>query len=237
MAIDSRPLSERGLIDLESDRDSLFATNHSKAALIERLPFALSYAANLEPHDRAVLFCDGLVAAAEYFCAYIEEGIRRRETTFITGLSPERYRSLFEQVGIRVAELENCGYLLNLSTADFCKMERLNKNGIGRNSEIHVHREPHHSINGIRFIHVQGEPGRSIEDLREAERGVHVLSASPATSICCYDVKTVLEEAPSDCFARLLRSHNHCFFQGLAMPTCRLLDLHGNAVYPNLRST
>jgi hypothetical protein len=241
MTVDPQPLPGKFLADIEREQESpIRPTSLSKTALIERMPLSLSYAANLEPCDRAVLFYDSLVAAAEYFCAYMEEGIRRHETTCFTGLSAACYRSLFEQVGISVAEMENCGYLRNLSTADFYRIERWNKNGIRRNSELHLRREPHRNSNGIRFVHVHGQSGNGgkfIESLLETERGVHVLSSFPATSICCYDAKLVLEDVPSDFFGHLLQSHNHCFFQGVALPTSRLLDAHRGVVYPNVRST
>jgi hypothetical protein len=211
-----------------------------EAAFVERLPFALTYAANLEPPDRAVLFYDNLVVAAEYFCAFIEEGIRRKELTCLTGLDHTRYRALFEQVGIRVEELENCGYLRNLPSDDlYDQTEQLNGEGPRRNSDDPLRTSLEDAPKGIRFIHIQKPSDHSVnslQDLIENERRTHKLFSFPTTSICCYDTKLVLEDTPSEFFNELLKAHDHCLFQGIAMPTSKLLALQRNAVYPKLRS-
>jgi hypothetical protein len=76
-----------------------------------------------------------------------------------------------------------------------------------------------------------------LQDLAENEQRAHKLSSLPTTSICCYDAKLVLEDAPSEFFQELLKAHDHCLFQGIAMATSRLLAVQKNAVYPRLRST
>ena len=211
-----------------------------EGAFIERLPFALTYAARLEPQDRAVLFYDNLVVAAEYFCAFIEEGIRQRQATCFTGLEPTRYRRLFEQVGIRTAELENCGYLRNLSTETlYTEAERINRDGTDSNSDDPLRTGLDDKPKGIRFVHIQKPPSQqtsSLQELLEDERKAHRLYSVPTTSICCYDAKFVFEDAPSEFFKELLKAHDHCLFQGIAMPTSRLLGLQRNAVYPRLRT-
>ena len=211
-----------------------------EGAFIERLPFALTYAANLEPQDRAVLFYDNLVVAAEYFCAFIEEGIRQGQVTCFTGLEPTRYRRLFEQVGIRTAELENCGYLRNLSTETFYnEAEQLNRGKTDINSDDPLRTGLDYNPTGIRFLHIQESPCQqtnSLQELLENERKAHRLYSIPTTSICCYDAKFVLEDAPSEFFKELLKTHDHCLFQGIAMPTSRLLGLQRNTVYPRLRT-
>jgi len=240
MAANPEPFPERAHSELPSNEPLSYFPMLCEAAFVERLPFALTYTANLEPNDHAVLFYDNLVVAAEYLCAFIEEGIRRQEVTCFTGLEPTRYRTLFEQVGIRVAELETCGYLRNLSTDDFYhEMEQLNDNAPERNCDKLLRVGPDVSPGGIRFIHVQESRSKEnnlVKALMERERRTHKLASFPTTSICCYDAKPVLEEASSDCFKELLKAHNHCFFQGIAMPTSRLLGLQTNAVYPKIRS-
>ena len=240
MPINRQSQPEKPLSDILRGEQTSDCMMLCKAAFVERLPFALTYAANLEPRDRAVLFYDNLVVAAEYFCAFIEEGIRRREVTCFTGLEPTRYRRLFEQVGIKVAELENCGYLRNLSTGDFYnEMKQSKGNGSGRNRDDALRTGLHDNVTRIRFVHIQkprGQQNGSLQDLMENERRAHKLSSFPTTSICCYDVELVLDDAPSEFFRELLRAHDHCFFQGIAMPTSRLLALKPNAVYPKLRS-
>jgi len=220
--------------------DASNRTMTCRAAFVEKLPMVLTYTANLEPPDRAVLFYDNLVAAAEYFCAFIEEGIRRREVTCFTGLEPTRYRSLFEQVGIRVAELENCGYLRNLSTYDFCQeIKQPNDDAPGRDSNDPLRiglddnpREPRL----IRIHNARDQQNNSLQDMMEEERRVHKLSSYQTTSICCYDAKLVIEDAPPEFFTELLKAHDHCLFQGIAMPTSKLLALRTNEVYPRVRS-
>jgi hypothetical protein len=210
----------------------------SRGAFVERLPLTLTYAANLAPQDTAVLFYDNLVVAAEYFCAFIEEGIRRHEATWLTGLEPLRYHRLFEQVGIRVEELENCGYLRNLSTDSLLDTtEQISPNGAGGDDPLSTGLEDEPI--GIRFVHIQsplGQQKSSLEDLMETERRVHRLSSFPTTSICCYDARLVLDMR-SDFFNDLLEAHDHCLFQGLAMPTSKLLDLRRSPVYPRVKST
>ena len=215
------------------------ATMFSKGAFVERLPLALSYAANLEPQDSAVLFYDNLVVAAEYFCAFIEEGMRRHEVVCFTGLEPTRYRRLFEQVGINVAELENCGYLRNLSTDDILhEIENINGRESGRDGDNLLRGGLDDEPSGIRFVHIQNPRAleeNSIENLMDAERRTHRLSSFPTTSICCYEARLILD-TPSDFFKDLLEAHDHCMFQGTAMPTSKLLNLQVDSVYPRLSS-
>ena len=234
------PISSHTLTGLTCNHDAPNSSSPCRAAIIERLPYALTYAANLGPRDCAVLFYDNLVAAAEYFCAFIEEGIKRREVTCLTGLQPTLYRTLFEQLGIRVAEFENCGYLRNLSTNDFFdEIERSNSNEYRANTEDALRTDLECCKTGIRFLHIHNTAGglsNSLQDLMGTERRIHNLSSFPAASICCYDAKMVFDEASPNFFTELLKSHNHCFFQGAALPTSRLLDLQRSTVYPKLKS-
>jgi len=210
-----------------------------RSAFVERLPYALSYAANLEPGNHAVLFYDSLVVAAEYFCAFIEEGMKREEPTYFTGLEPTRYRKLFEQVGIRVEQLENCGYLRNLSTQDFQTLQfdqdRPPRN-IDNPFQTSIDEDPH----GVRFVHIHNTHqlrNSTLQELIEEERRTHKRNTYSTTSLCCYDSRTTLENTPYDFLKQLLKEHDHCLFQGVAMPTSRLLSLLTNAVYPKLTVT
>ena len=235
----TNPIPGKELPNILPGRDPAETRIVSKAAFVERLPFTLTYAANLEPRDRAILFYDNLVVAAEYFCAFIEEGIRRQEATYFTGLEPRRYQKLFEQVGIRVAELENCGYLRNLTTDISTELHQFNGSVFDRKSDDPLLTDLEANPRGVRFVHIQGRRGpqnTSAQELMEKERKAHKLSSFPTTSICCYDAKLVLEDAPSECFKELLKTHDHCVFQGIAMQTSRLLSLQTDTVYPKLRS-
>jgi hypothetical protein len=207
-----------------------------EAAFVQRLPYALSYTANLEATDHAVLFYDNLVVAAEYFCAYIEEGINHREVTCITGLEPSRYRRLFEQLGIRVAELENGGYLRNLSDQEFFSEAKWAKEIWSEKGGDALSRNRlDWARGGIRFIHIHESGVKqhdSLQNLMLADGRLHALYAFPAPSICCYDAKVVLEDEPPDFFNGLLRAHNHCMFQGFAMPTSRLLNAQRALIAP-----
>jgi hypothetical protein len=181
-----------------------------------------------------------MVVAAEYFCAFIEEGIKRQEVTCITGLEHKRYRGLFEQVGIRVAELENCGYLRNISNDRFHNgVSELNWNGSARNVDDLLRGGLDGNSSLIRFIHIQGPSSQQddmLQSIMERERRTHRFRSLATISICCYDAKPVLEEAPPDVFTELLKTHNHCFFQGIAMQTSRLLGPKRNKIQAELGS-
>ena len=239
MPIRPRFEPEKTVSDILIANERSDSTMFSKGAFVERLPLALTYAANLEPQDSAVLFYDNLVVAAEYFCAFIEEGIRRHEVICFTGLETIRYRRLFEQVGINVAELENCGYLRNLSTDDILhEIEHINEQESGRDGDNPFRRGLDDEPSGIRFVHIQNPRAldeNSIEKLMDTERRTHRLSSFPTTSICCYEARLVLD-MPSDFFKDLLEAHDHCLFQGIAMPTSKLLNLREDSVYPRLNS-
>ena len=233
MPVNAHPSFEKSLTDISCQHDAPESKSYCRAAIVDRLPFALSYVASLEPQDRAILFYDNLVVAAEYFCSFIEEGMRRKEVTCLTGLEPTRYQKLFEQVGIKVAELENGGYLRNLSDQDFY---REIARGIwpGERAEV-LAPETMRQGGAIRFIHIHEVDSKqhdSFQNLIVAERGLHALSTFPATSICCYDARFVLEDSPSDFFRELLKAHDHCLFQGIAMTTGRLLGVQRDVVYP-----
>jgi len=239
MSANPSPVREKQLPDNTCYHYSSDTTIVSKSAFVERLPFALTYAASLQPQESAVLFYDNLVVAAEYFCAFIEEGIKCQEVTCFIGLEPTRYKKLFEQVGIRVAELENCGYIRNLSIdALSTELDQFNGNLLGRNSVDPLDTGMDDSPGGIRFVHIHESRGQnnSPQELMKKEREAHKFSSFPTTSMCCYDAKLVLEDTPSEFFRDLLEAHDHCFFQGVAMPTSKLLGLQ-KTVYPKLRST
>lgn len=239
MAINPQLLPEKPLRDTTCHHDTSDAMMFCKVAFIERLPTSLTYTASLQPQDRAVLFYDNLVVAAEYFCAFIEEGVRRQQVTCFTGLDPARYRALFEQVGVSVEELENCGYLRNLSTDDFHTDEEQYNRGVGGRNSHALRDVVDDNPNGARLIHIHNRRDQHnirLQDLMESERKAHTPSSFPTTSICCYDAKIVLEDAPSEFFTELLKTHDHCVFQGIAMPTNRLLSLQTDTVYPKLRS-
>jgi hypothetical protein len=206
---------------------------------VERLPYALNYAATLAPQDYAVLFYDNLVAAAEYFCAFIEEGIRRQEVTCFTGLEPKRYGALFEQVGIRVAELENCGYLRNLSIDELYNTTEQSAWNDSRNINDTSHTGLNHDFRRARFIHIHGsrtQQNSTLQEVMENEHKMHGFHSLPTTSICCYDAKRVVADAPAELLIELLKVHNHCFFQGIAMQTSKLIGPQRNTIYPKLRS-
>jgi len=226
---------DRQLSEILAADETLSSTMFHHGAMIERLPLALTYAANLESQDSAVLFYDNLVVAAEYFCAFIEEGIRRHEVTYLTGLEPTRYRTMFDQVGIKVEELENCGYLRNLSADSFLLEAEHTEKSQRDDDPLRTGLED--ELAGIRFLHIQNPPQENWhEHMKELERKVHRFSSFPTTSICCYEARALLDMT-STSFRDLLEAHDHCLFQGSAMPTSRLLDLRRSSVYPGLKST
>lgn len=240
MPIDTETLSGKSLGDILRNDVASDPSRFCNTVLVERLPFSLTYTANLQRRDRAVLFYDNLVVAAEYFCAFIEEGIRRQEVTCLTGLEPARYHALFEQIGIKVAELENCGYLRNLTTDDSHKeLEQFERSLTSVDSDDPLRTGLEDGPAGIRLIHIQNPRGQqktSLEELSEVEHRTHGLFSFPNTSICCYDTKLVLEDAPPSFFKEALKTHDHCVFQGIAMPTSKLLSSLTNQIYPKIRS-
>jgi hypothetical protein len=211
----------------EDDTSRGFVSSNNEVAFVERLPQALSYAANLRRGDHAILFYDNLVVAAEYFCAYICEGINRAETTCFIGLPREHYQRLFEQVGVRVVQLENCGYLSHFSIQDFyLENQRLNKNKALLNIEKLLRNSKESDGKAIRLIHIQKslmEGDGPFRDLIEFEHWLKTLSPYPVSMICAYDAKMLVDDAPAKLFTDLLRAHGHCLFQGIAMPTSALL--------------
>jgi hypothetical protein len=220
MANSPQPPSDRLFWEPTYGHDVYVSTKICRTTVVERLPYSLNYAANLAPQDCAVLFYDNLVAAAECFCAFIEEGIRRQEVTCFTGLEPKRYSALFEQVGIRVAELENCGYLRNLSTDE-------------------LYGTPERDLRRARFVHIHGSrtpQNSTLLETMEHERKTHRFYSLPTPSICCYDAERVVADAPAELLIELLKIHDHCFFQGVAMQTSKLIGPQRNAIYPKLRS-
>lgn len=234
---------EQTYVDIHygDDSGSSFVTPSNEVAFVERLPLALSYAATLDGGDHAILFYDNLVVAAEYFCAYIEEGIKRQEATCFIGLPRGCYERLFQQVGVKVAQLENCGYLRHFSTQDFyMERERPDKKKARCNIESLLRTNMESDCSGIRFIRIQEphmEENGSFQDLIELERWLNTLSSHPMSTICAYEARMVLfDEAPSSLFTELLKAHGHCLFQGIAMPTSTLLETQLDPVYPKLRS-
>ena len=198
----------------------LFETNRRHVAFVQRLPQALSYVAELESGAHAILFYDNLVAAAEYLCVFIEEGTRQQQATIFVGLSTERYETLFDQVGISVAMLETSGYLRHIPTGGLPKKDQLQLESQTRVSlEALLRRDLESNLQTTRFILLNEHPlaNTSFRDLMQFERWLSTVN--PATVLCCYDAREVLDEAFYNLFPELLKAHGHCLFQGIAMPT------------------
>jgi len=204
----------------ETQALSLLESDRTHAAFVQRLPQALSYVSELEAGAHAVLFYDNLAAAAEYICAFIEEGTRRQQTTVFLGLSKERYETLFEQVGIDTAMLETCGYLRHISNQDSCSREQIQiLKRRHMNLEALLRNDLESNCQGARFILLNEYPlsDNTFRDLMKFERWLNTLG--PSTVLCCYDARQVLDEAYYNLFPELLKAHGHCLFQGIAMPT------------------
>ena len=198
----------------------LVETNRRHAAFVQRLPQALSYVAELESGAHAILFYDNLAAAAEYLCAFVEEGIRRQQATSFVGLSTERYETLFDQVGINVAMLENSGYLRHVPMEGSPKKEQLQlERKTQVNLEAILRTDMESNCQVTRFILLNEHPlaDTSFRDLMQFERWLSTVT--PATVLCCYDARQVLDETFYNLFPELLKAHGHCLFQGIAMPT------------------
>ncbi len=196
------------------------------SAFVQQLPFALSYAQNLETGDHAVLFYDNLVVAGEYLSAYIEGAVKRHQPTCFVGLARRQYETLFDQVGIRTRELENCGYLKHLSIEDFCL-----KRGLFSNDKMLQSVEEFLGImrqsksKGARFIIVGSSLKElmSAQSLVECEKSFGSLRQYPLSTICCYDSQPIVGQPKPGLFLELLKSHSHCLFQGIGMPINQLL--------------
>jgi hypothetical protein len=196
-------------------------------AVVDRLPHGLAYVANLEHGDHAALFYDNLVVAAEYFCAYVEEGICRNETTCFIGSSRALYETLFEQVGIKAASLENCGYLTYRPLQDFhLESEQSGSSKLLRSIQDCLSTSLKAGSSGMRFVILTGSLSGHLSglDLLEFERSIGTCSPYPLSILCCYDARRVLE-AESKLFTELVKAHGHCVFQGMAMPTSTLVGI------------
>jgi len=236
------PHDEDEISDCDPDRTNLkaaidtnaFRFSRADAAFIERLPQALSYAANLDVGDHAILFYDNLVVAAEYFSAYIEEGINRHETTCITGLPRDRYEKLFSQLGIKVATLENCGYLRHIEIHGMREDHKPFQNKVRQAVESLLRANLERKYQEKRLIILSDWPTDNVsaQELIEFEKWLST-SPYPASVICGYGATEAANEANSNMFARLLKNHRHCIFQGIGMPTRILLGDHLSA-YPKL---
>ncbi len=219
-----------------SDQD--FAPHDKRVAFVERLPQALSYAANLDRGDHAILIYDSLAVAAEYFSAYIEEGVNREESTCFVGTSRERYKQLLHHAGIQVASLEDNGYLRYFAIQDFC-MEgtRPSKKRALRNIEELVKTSKEKECRGMRFILLSGsiqQGDNPSQYVIEFEQWLNTLSSPSMSTLCCYEARGTLHGPRPDLFMELLKAHGHCLFQGIAMPTSTLSGIKLNPIYPKL---
>jgi len=204
----------------ESKPLPLVEINRTHTAFVQKLPQALSYVTELDAGAHAILFYDNLVAAGEYLCAFIEEGIRRQQTTVFLGLSTERYVTLFDQIGVNVATLENCGYLRHLSTRENPLREesRLEEKQ-QLNLEVLLRSDIESNCQGARFILLNEYPlcDVSFRELMGFERWLNTRGSS--TALCCYNARQVLDQTYYNLFIELLKAHGHCLFQGIALPT------------------
>lgn len=198
------------------------------AALVERLPFALSYAANLEYGDHAVLFYDNLVVAAEYICAYIEEAIQRNEPTCFIGLPRGLYERLFEQLGINVAGFENSGYLKHMAINDFSFEDgRFSDQKMLHSIEHFLELSKESGSKGARYILISGPFLDNIpqEKFLAFERSIKTCCCYyPISALCCHEARRAIINESKPNFVELLKAHNHCLFQGIGMATNLLVE-------------
>ena len=178
-----------------------------------------------------MLFYDSLVAAADYFCAYIENGVTRNELTCFVGLSRLHYEKLLEQAGLKVAGLEELGYLQHVSTRDFVpEMERRNKCALTQG--------PEPERKGTRFIITHDslmEQSDSLQNMIDFEKSLHRFSAYPLSTMCSYDARILMDEAQSNLFRELVNPHGHCFFQGAVVSRNTLVGTPLGSAYPKIR--
>jgi hypothetical protein len=193
---------------------------------VDRLPFSLAYLTDLESGNHIVLFYDNLVVAAEYFCAYVEEAIHQQEPTCFVGLPRELYERLFEQVGVRVRILENCGFIKHLSIKDYCLEDGVfSKPKMLQSIENFLTISKQSNSRGARFIILSGSllDYISAEELKECERAMDKRPSLTVSAMCSYDVRKLLETNPA-LFSEVMKAHGHCLFQAIAMPTSTLIE-------------
>jgi len=217
----STPMKDRdfGLVDSAS-------ISHANTAFAQQLPSGLSYIANLRDGDHAVLFYDSLVVAAEYLSAYIDQAVTRGQITYFVGLQREQYKTLFDQVGVKVTELENSGYLEHVPIEKFCLKGGVFSNDVltyGVERSLESSRTS--NSKGIRFI-IMGSDVQSLlstNDLVDFESSLSRFGQQPMSILCCYDCKDTIIDAPNqNLFQILLKTHEHCLFQGVGLRANRL---------------
>jgi hypothetical protein len=209
-----------------------------RVAFVDRLPQALSYTANLDRGDHAILVYDNLIVAAEYFSAYIEEGINRQESTCFVGPSRARYEQLLEQAGVEVGQLEDNGYLRYFAIQDFClEGTRPSRKTALRKIDELIKTSREKECRGMRFIllsELAQESDTPFDSIVEFERWLNTLSSYPMSTLCCYEARDILQGPRPELFMELLKAHGHCLFQGIAMPTSMLAGIKISPIYPKL---
>jgi len=209
-----------------------------QSSFVETLPQSIRYASALKKGDHMVLFYDNLVVAAEYLSAFIDAAIELHEPTCFVGLSHRQYETMFDQVGIRINELENGGYLKHIPTEDFLLQDgSFSKERMLENIEKLLTTTSESDSREFRFI-IMNPPsdGRmKVPEIMELERALEGLRQRPICVICCYpSEKTIIDEPKPYFLLELLRSHNHCLFQGVGISTIDLMDKFGQI--PTLRA-
>jgi len=209
-----------------------------ESSFVEAPPHSLRYASALKRGDHLVLFYDNLVVAAEYISAFVDAAVEREEPTCFVGLSRRQYESMLDQVGIKVGELENGGYLRHMSIGDFYPQHQtFSRDTMLENIEKFLTIAATSGSKAVRFI-IMNSPSdlrMSVSTIIERERALENLQQYPMCVMCCFPGRMAIVDEPKPYFfLELLKSHNHCLLQGVGIST---QDLIGKfASVPSLRT-
>jgi hypothetical protein len=198
-----------------------------KSSFVESPPHSLSYVSAFERGDHIVLFYDNLVVAAEYISAFIDAAVEREQPTCFVGLSRTRYETILDQVGLRVNELENAEYLKHIPISDFYHHDlTFSRDRMLESIEKFLTIARTSGSKGVRFIIMNSSSDlrMSVAEIIERERALENLRQYPMCVMCCFPSRmTIVEEPKRYFFLELLKSHNHCLFQGVGVPTRDLI--------------
>jgi hypothetical protein len=198
-----------------------------KSSFVEAPPHSLGYVSAFERGDHTLLFYDNLVVAAEYISAFIDSAVEREEPTCFVGLSRTQYETILEQVGIKVNELENADYLKHMPISDFHHHDlTFSRDRMLESIEKFLTIARTSGSKGIRFIIMTSSSDLriSVAEIIERERTLENLRQYPMCVMCCFPSRMAIVEEPKRYFfLELLKSHNHCLFQGVGIPTRDLI--------------
>jgi len=154
------------------------------------------------------------------------------------GIIPQAIRNDIGPSWYQSQELENVDYLKHMPFSDFHHHDlTFSRDRMLESIEKFLTVSRMSGSRGVRFIIMNSSSDlrMSVAEIIERERALENLRQYPMCVMCCFPSRMAIVEEPKPYFfLELLKSHNHCLFQGVGVSTRDLIGKFASA--PTLKA-